>query len=252
MSVRAGWALLACAALALPLGARADEGKDGTDGGKAGGAKDGAKAAPESKWVKHYRERVEKFREENATLDPATRSAVFVGDSLTEGFPLEKSFPGKPVLNRGIVSDVTGVLGQRGIIRRLDESVFGCRPSVVFLQVGTNDLSGSGKPPETFVKGVRDIVDAIQAKAPRLPIVLTALYGKGSKYARWETLNPRIARLNEGIVALAAEKRLPVLDLAKAYNTAEGRIPDEITNDGLHIKRDAYGKWADLARPYIP
>jgi lysophospholipase L1-like esterase len=242
-TTRAALTLLACAAIVLPLAASADDGKK-PEGDKP--------AAPESKWVKYYRERVEKFREENGKLDPSKKYACFVGDSLTEGFPLEKHFAGKPVLNRGIGSDVTGVLGQRGIIRRLDECVFDCHPSVAFIQIGTNDLAGSPKSPETFVEGVRDIVDAIQAKLPKLPIVLTVLYGKNPKYARWAELNPRIAKFNEGIVALATEKKLPFLDLAKAYNTAEGHIPDEITGDGLHLKASAYGKWAELARPYVP
>jgi len=229
----------------LALSATADEPKPPQGGGQK-------PAEPESKWAKHWRERVEKFKDENAKLDPAKRYAVFVGDSLTEGFPLEKHFAGKAVLNRGIVADGTGALGARGISRRLEESVFGCRPAVVFLQIGVNDLASSPKPPQAFVNAVAEIVDAIKAKLPKVPVVLATCYGKSKKYARWESVNPRIVTFNEGILALAKERKLPVLDLAAAYNGPEGRIPEELSNDGLHLKRDQYGKWAELARAFIP
>jgi lysophospholipase L1-like esterase len=206
----------------------------------------------ESKSAKHFRERMEKFAAENEKLDPKRLYAVFVGDSITEGFPLERYFAGTPTLNRGIGADTTGAYGQRGVIRRLDESVFDCRPSVVFLQIGVNDLNGTGKPPEAIVRGVAAIIDAVRAKAPRLPIVLGTLLPTGEKYAHRLKLNPRIEAFNAGLAALAKERRLPLLDLHAAYRGEDGLLPAAITGDGLHIKRDAYGKWADLARPHIP
>jgi lysophospholipase L1-like esterase len=155
------------------------------------------------------------------------------------------------VLNRGIVSDTTGVFGDRGILNRLDESVFACRPRIVFVQIGGNDLSSSNRAPEVFVQGVVKIVDAISAKLPKVPIVLHALMPKGRKYARVEEMNPRILAFNEGVRALARERKLALIDLHAAYAGPDGYLPDDLSNDGVHLKRDAYARWAELIRPFL-
>src|SRR5262245_1296574 len=52
-----------------------------------------------------------RFREENARLAPPARGkdrVVFMGDSITEGWGrLERIFPGKPYVNRGISGQTT-------------------------------------------------------------------------------------------------------------------------------------------------
>ncbi len=205
----------------------------------------------EDKWAKHWRERREAFKAENAKLDASATYAVFVGDSITEGFPLAASFKGERVLNRGISADTVGVTGERGVLRRLDDSVFECRPRVVFRLIGVNDLSGSGRTPDTFVRGVAEIADAARARAPAVRLVLQTVLPTGKKYARHEAVNPRIVAFNEGLRSLAKERKLALLDLHDAYRGADGLLPDELSNDGLHLKRDAYALWAELARPHL-
>lgn len=213
-----------------------------------------ATAAPpaESPAVRRYRTRLERFREENAALDPATRNAVFVGDSITEAFPLARFLEGRRALNRGIGGDTTGAVGARGVIRRLDESVFACRPSVMFLQIGVNDLNGTETPPERIVTGVAAIVDAVRARLPDLPIVLGTVLPTAEKWKRHAALNARIEAFNAGLRALARERGLPLLDLHAAYRGDDGLLPADMTRDGLHLLPDAYAKWADLARPLLP
>src|SRR5262245_44057672 len=94
----------------------------------------------------HYTNRVRAFKEQNEQL----RYVVLLGDSITEGFDAEKYFPGRRVLNRGIGADVIGNAlpedDHRGILRRMNESIFDCAPTDVFLLIGINDL-GSGRTP---------------------------------------------------------------------------------------------------------
>ena len=86
-------------------------------------------------WARHYDERVAQFRVENQQA----RNIVFVGSSHVEGFDAGKLLPGSRVLNRGIGSDHIGVDG-RGVLARLNESVFDCNPRLVLLENGVNDL----------------------------------------------------------------------------------------------------------------
>src|SRR5688572_8965847 len=83
-------------------------------------------------WVKYYHDHVRDFRAANARLAPGQRHVVLVGDSLTEGFSRphrERYLPtlAARTLNRGISSDGVG-LNSRGVLNRLDESVFDCNP----------------------------------------------------------------------------------------------------------------------------
>ena len=67
------------------------------------------------------------------------QNVVLLGDSITEGFDVTKFLPGRRVLNRGIGGDVIGNAlpadDKRGILARLDESVFNCAATDVFLLI---------------------------------------------------------------------------------------------------------------------
>ena len=206
----------------------------------------------ESKWGEDWRERVATFRTENAALPAGRKNVVFVGDSMTEGFPLEASFPGRHVLNRGIVADTIGLTSDRGILGRLDECVVDTHPSVLFVLIGVNDLASSGRPVEFFLEGYGKMLDAIAERAPGVPIIVQTCLPSGRKYERHETLNPRIKAYNEGLRALAKKRDLPLIDLEPLYSDAEGFLPDDITGDGLHLKRAAYARWAEAAAKYVP
>lgn len=210
-------------------------------------------AQEENKWVRHYRERVEAFRTENASLPAGRKNVVFVGDSITEGFPLASSFPGKPVLNRGISSDQIGLTSDRGILGRLDECFVDTRPSVVFILIGVNDLASSNRSVEFFLEGYDGMIDTIREKMPRgVPIVVQTCLPAGRAYRRHAEMNPRIKAYNEGLRAIAKKKRLDLLDLEALYADAEGFLPDDLTGDGLHLKRAAYARWAEAAGKFIP
>src|SRR5207253_1670401 len=117
-------------------------------------------------------DRVKLFRDENQQLqkqNQSTKNVILLGDSITEGFDVAKYFPDRHVLNRGIGADIIGNAlpdsDKRGILRRMDESVFDCNPSDVFLLIGINDL-GSGHKPEVIEPGYREILQQIKKKAP--------------------------------------------------------------------------------------
>ena len=116
----------------------------------------------------HYENRVRAFREQNLVF----RNVVLLGDSITEGFEVTRYFPGRRVLNRGIGADVIGNAlpadDHRGVLRRLDCSVFDCAATDVFLMIGVNDLN-SGRNVDTMEAGYREILRQIKDRALRRP-----------------------------------------------------------------------------------
>jgi hypothetical protein len=96
---------------------------------------------------------------------------VFVGDSLTQRYPLNEFYPGMHVYNRGIDGDTTA-----GLSKRLDLSIFDLQPKIVVLQIGTNDLQVIGVEKEQTVANIHEIIDSIKTNQPNINIILVSLY----------------------------------------------------------------------------
>lgn len=189
--------------------------------------------------LKHYDQRVEHFARDNE----ARRAVVLLGDSITEGFNVQRYFPGRNVLNRGIGSDTIGLepreKDRRGVLHRLDVSVFDCCTSHVFLMIGINDL-GDGRSPERMVEGVREIVLTIRAKAPGVTIHLQSILPTAGRFTHH---NPNIRKYNAGLRELAAALQCPFHDLHAHCVDERGELRADWTRDGLHLLPDAYGFW---------
>jgi lysophospholipase L1-like esterase len=63
---------------------------------------------------------------------------VFFGDSITDIWKLEESFPGKPYINRGIGGQTTSQM-----LVRFRQDVIDLQPKVVVILAGTNDIAGN-------------------------------------------------------------------------------------------------------------
>jgi len=204
-----------------------------------------------NKWVRYYFDRIETFRKENASLkDSKWKYIVLLGDSLTEGFDAQKYLPGRHVVNRGIAADHVGT-GARGVLKRLDSSVFDCKPSHVFLMIGVNDLgddmtTGSIR---RIAACYRDICATIIKRAPDVKLYLLSCLPTAKKYAR---LNPSILNLNSRIREIAGEMHLAYIDLHSLMKDERGELRQEYTREGLHLTPAAYLVWARAIEPYLP
>ena len=85
-----------------------------------------------------------RYREANAALgEPKAgeNRVVFFGDSITDMWKLEDSFPGKPYINRGIGGQTTPQM-----LVRFRQDVIDLHPKVVVILAGTNDIAGNTGP----------------------------------------------------------------------------------------------------------
>src|SRR4051812_22000853 len=141
----------------------------------------------------HWENRVRSFKEQNM----AWQNVVLLGDSITEGFDVTKYFPGRRVLNRGIGADVIGndmpTNDFRGVLQRLDNSVFDCAASDVFILIGINDL-GSGRKLDGMEAGYRDLLKRLRMKRPDLRIHVQAVLPTRD---RFEKHNAPVRDFNE-------------------------------------------------------
>jgi lysophospholipase L1-like esterase len=192
----------------------------------------------------HYTQRVQSFREQNQRLDKGKPdNVVLVGDSITEGFDVAKFFSGRPVLNRGIGSDVIGNAlapgDNRGVLKRLDESFFDCAAQQAFLLIGINDL-GDGHSPATIEAGYREILERIKKHSPELRVHVQSVLPARGKFAKFNT---NVLDVNQRLQKLAAEFGYDYFDLHTLMKDNKGELKAELTSDGLHLNPAGYKIW---------
>ncbi len=192
--------------------------------------------------------RVEEFNAENSKLDPVKKNIVFAGDSLTHGFNFAKALPEFPVLNRGIASDglcdfPSGRNLWRGLTRRMDESIYACNPSHLFLLIGTNDIGPTDIPMDYWRGAYKYVLTKTRAKFPELKIIVVTCPPTGTAYARRETFNPRVKEWNDFLRDYARQENHELIDLYKLLADDQGLLPTELTRDGLHFNQAGYDRW---------
>ncbi|QDV37765.1 GDSL-type esterase/lipase family protein [Tautonia plasticadhaerens] len=193
----------------------------------------------------HYDTRVRSFREQNL----AYKNVVLLGDSITEGFEVTTYFPGRRVLNRGIGGDVIGNAlpadDPRGVLRRLDCSVFDCAATDVFVMIGINDLN-SGRDVDQMEEGYREILRRIKDRAPALRVHVQSLLPTRGEFA---ARNEPIREFNRRLGRLAEEFGTHFLNLHPLFTDADGQLKPDYTEDGLHLTEAGYRAWqAEVGR----
>ncbi len=149
-----------------------------------------------------------RFREANRKLGPPApgeNRVVFMGDSITQGWDLAKSFPGKPYINRGISGQTSTQM-----LLRFRQDVIDLKPRVVVILAGTNDVAeNTGPMPLSQTEG--DIVSMAQlARANGIRVVLCSVLPsvRFPWHPQVPNVAPKIAEVNRWLQELRRPPRL--------------------------------------------
>ena len=196
----------------------------------------------------HYHQRLQSF------------GIVLLGSSHFEWFDTGRFLPGRRFINRGIASDGLGI-GERGILHRLDLSVFDCRPALVVFNNGVNDLGElwrTGEPPlEAIFDAYECVIAKIRAGLPEVPLLIVNEFPTTGRFAG---INPLVPQLNAQIARVAERYGCQHLDFydevvsgaAGRCGTGGGELRSDLTSDGLHLNDDGYALLARKLEQYLP
>lgn len=173
---------------------------------------------------------------------------VFMGDSITEGWHLDKSFPDKPYINRGISGQTSSQM-----LLRFRQDVIDLKPKVVLILAGTNDFA-ENTGPATLDQVEGNIMSMAQlGNANGIRVVLCSVLP--SVHFPWhpELQDPaaRIAALNQWMKSYAAEKKYVYVDYYSAMKDPAGGLPSSLSPDGVHPSAAGYSIMAPLAESGI-
>lgn len=199
--------------------------------------------------------KVEKFREANKSVKAG--QIVFAGSSLMEMFPINKLLDehgGETIIyNRGI-----GGFVSHELLEVLDVCVLDLKPSAVFINIGTNDLSDASIPVSRLMENYDKIISRIEAAVPGVKIYLMAYYPVNYEAAAEDMKECLKVRSNEKINAANAEvKKLAkkhgqrYIDINANLKDEFGRLKAEYTIEGLHINKDGYRAIYDDIMAYV-
>jgi lysophospholipase L1-like esterase len=190
-------------------------------------------------WIEHNRLMLvdfgdlEHFQKTDAALAAPTakeKRVVFMGDSITEAWNLEQSFPGKPYINRGISGQTTPQM-----LVRFRQDVIDLKPKVVVILGGTNDIAGNTGPMtlEQTEENLASMADIAAANGIRV-VLCSVLPAFDYWWAPGHTPAPKIAELNGWMKNYAVQKGYAYVDYYSAMKDKRGGLPATLSRDGVH------------------
>jgi lysophospholipase L1-like esterase len=223
---------------------------------------DGARAVRE---LEQYREGLIKlwmndfgnlgrYREANAKLARPAASedrVVFMGDSITDVWKIDQSFPGKPYVNRGIGGQTTPQM-----LIRFRPDVIALAPKVVVILAGTNDIAGNTGP-ITLAEIEANLQTMSElGRVHNIRVVLSSVLPVNNYTERSKLFFPlrptaEILELNQWIKDYATRNKLIYLDYFSAMVDDKGMLRADLAEDGLHPNAKGYAIMAPLAQKAI-
>jgi lysophospholipase L1-like esterase len=177
------------------------------------------------------------------------KRVVFMGDSITIGWHLDESFPGKPYVNRGISGQTTPQM-----LVRMFPDVIDLRPAAVIILAGTNDIARNTGPEtptmiEENLQAMSELAQAHGIKVILCSITPIADYGPN----RMSEGRPPadILKINAWLKAYAAKAHVIYADYFAVLVDDTGALKPGISRDGLHPNADGYKLMAPVAEAAI-
>ena len=204
------------------------------------------KVIPEKKEREELMRMVQEYRdnkfaiyaEENARYEDYEIDVAFIGDSLTDGYDLEKYYSEYKVSNRGIGGETT-----YGLLARLDISVYQLKPKVIVMLIGANNF-------QTMFEDYEDLIIGINTNLPNTTLVICSLTSMGGEH--WGKNNQLAAFNNVKIKAYADKYGCPFVDLyTPLLNMETNEIYEHYTTDGGHLTTEGYEVLTSAIKPVL-
>ena len=177
------------------------------------------------------------YEKELETIKEGYTNYLFLGDSITEFYDLDKYFPNLPVVNSGIISNTT-----EDILNDMKNRVYNYNPSKVFILIGTNDLRDDRSVDE-IVNNIKKIIEEIKENRKETEIYLESIYPVNEKVNKKGVegrKNEDIKEINNQLEKYAKKENITYINIYNKLVDDEGLLNEDYTTDGLHINEDGY------------
>ena len=163
---------------------------------------------------------------------------------------------GKIIYNRGI-----GGFTIPEMLDAVEEQILELEPAVIFLNIGTNDISAQEWSKETFEGDYRRLLEIIKERLPKTGVFLMKYYPVNEEVAEQmpgdgyiRTVRYRMERMetaNQVVCDLAHEFGYQYIDVNAGIVDFNGQVKKELSKDGIHLWPEAYEIIFENMKPYI-
>jgi len=174
----------------------------------------------------------------------SNQNILFIGDSLTEWFNLDRYFPEASIINEGIAGDTT-----YGLLERL-EAILDITADKIFLMIGINDVFNDFQK-EDIIENQQLIIEQILTHVNGTELIVQSLLPVNeAKLGSPGYLNNLIMHINKELKAHCNARKLTYLDLYPVFLEGD-EMKREYTTDGGHLSEAGYELWAIKLQPYL-
>lgn len=188
-----------------------------------------------------------KDEEELNTLKNNYTNYVFLGDSITEYYDLEKYFPDIPIVNSGVAGDTTS-----DILDDMKGRVYDYNPSKVFILIGTNDLSRD-KTNEEIFSNIKEIINKIRTTKKSTEIYVESIYpvNREMSDAVGSRENSDIEEINTMLEEYCNDEDIIYINTYNELLDDDGNLKEEYSTDGLHLSDEGYEIVTETLKEYL-
>ena len=167
---------------------------------------------------------------------------AFFGNSITAGSNFHDHFPDVKIIELGYSGDRID-----GMTRRIP-MLQAVNPKKIFIMAGINDLHRSS--PKTIYQRYDKLLTSIKEALPQTSIYVQSILPVSLEKEKTYATNGVIKETNLLIEEICQKHNCTYIDLNSKY-VENGVLPDSLSKDGVHLKSEAYGRWAQEIRKYI-
>ena len=199
---------------------------------------------------KHTKEIVKE--KETVVEKVVDENILFLGDSITYAYDLDKYFEKHRVVNSSVLGVRTG-----GILEDMKKRVYDYNPSKVFILIGINDLIVDKK--DDVVPNIKSMITLIKENRPYAKIYLESIYpinktdnGKLSGALKDKAVtNDDVKEVNSELVKVSEELGVTYIDVFSKLVLEDGNLDLKYTDDGLHLNSFGYDAVTEVLSKYV-
>lgn len=190
---------------------------------------------------KDYEKEIESLKDEYTNY-------LFLGDSITDFYDLDKYYKGLPIVNSGISGNTTD-----DILDDMKARVYDYNPSKVFLLIGTNDLIHDSSV-DDIASNIEKIVNEINSNKPQAEIYVEGVYPVNDNLDGDMVdvrNNDDIMDINEKIKKYCDDNDYTYINMYDKLLDDDGNFNEEYTDDGLHPNGKGYEVITEELKKYL-
>ena len=202
---------------------------------------------------------VERYRHLNRGVRKG--QTLFVGSSLMEHFPINEI-----LVNRGLDLAIynRGISGYTipELLESMNEQIFDLEPSVIFINIGTNDISRPEETMEDLYRDYKEVLRQIKEKLPLALVYMMAYYPVNPDLAKeiqaWPEAaeaarlrKERLSGADDVVKKLSEEFGYEYIDVNEGLYDDAGELRRELSTDGIHMWPEAYEIIFDNMMDYL-